>query len=158
MTEILENMTQDEIDTYFMNEALKEASLARQKDEVPIGCVIVKDGQIIARAHNMRESDKCATHHAEILAIEKACCALGGWRLPGTTLYCTLEPCCMCAGAVINARIERVVFGAYDLRFGGMGSLTDINSIGLNHRAKVKAGVLLDDCKDALTSYFKAKR
>jgi tRNA(adenine34) deaminase len=158
MTDILKDKTQDEIDEYFINECLKEAALAEEKDEVPIGAVIVKDNRIIARAHNLRESDKCATHHAEILAIEDACKTLGGWRLPGTTLYCTLEPCCMCAGAIINARVERVVFGANDLRFGGMGSLTDINAIGLNHRCEVRVGVMADKCKDTLSLYFKRKR
>ena len=158
MNDILKNLTEEEKDIYFMKEALREAALAEEKDEVPIGAVIVRDGKIIARAHNLRQSNKCATHHAELLAIESACSTLGGWRLPGVTLYCTLEPCCMCAGAIINSRIERVVFGAFDLRFGAMGSLTDINSIGLNHRAKVKSGVLLVECRDMLKSYFKTKR
>ena len=110
-----------EKDESYMRAALDEAAKAADEDEVPIGAVIVRDGKIIARARNSRERSRCATHHAEILAIEEACRALGGWRLPGTTLYVTLEPCPMCAGAIINARVERVVYGAFDRRFGARG-------------------------------------
>jgi tRNA(adenine34) deaminase len=148
-------MSNDEI---FMRRCLELADRARELDEVPVGAVVVRDGRIIAEAYNLRESNKCATHHAEVLAIEEACRVLGGWRLPGCTLYVTMEPCCMCAGAAVNARVERVVFGAHDLRFGAFGSLLDISSLPLNHRPQIVSGVLGDECRDALSSYFKQKR
>ena len=113
----------ESIDEKFMRRAIELAKEAATLDEVPVGALIVRDGKIIAEAYNTRQSDKCATHHAEILAIEQACRALGGWRLPECTLYVTMEPCCMCAGAAVNARIPRVVYGAADIRFGAMGSL-----------------------------------
>ena len=145
-------------DEFYMSEAIKLALLAKEEDEVPVGALIVKDGEIIARAYNTREKSKCATHHAEILAIEEACRVLGGWRLPGVTLYVTMEPCCMCAGAIINARIPRVVFGAPDLRFGAFGSLIDISAAGLNHKPEIVGGVLGDECAKILSDYFKSKR
>ena len=145
-------------DKEFMSAALSEAELAASEDEVPIGAVIVKDGRIIAKAHNRREGSRCATHHAEILAIEDACRELGGWRLPDTTLYVTLEPCAMCAGAIINARIPRVVFGANDLRFGALGSLFDLNSLPLNHKSEVTGGVMAEEAREMLSEYFKLKR
>lgn len=149
------NLTQDEI---FMEEAIKLALLAADRDEVPVGAVAVRDGKIIACGSNTREESKCATHHAEILTIEAACKALGGWRLPGVTLYVTMEPCVMCAGAIINSRIERVVYGARDHRFGAFGSALDVNSAGLNHRPEVVGGVLGDRCAEILSTYFKNKR
>ncbi len=145
-------------DKEFMSAALREAELAASEDEVPIGAVIVRDGRIIAKAHNRRESSRCATHHAEILAIEDACRELGGWRLPDTTLYVTLEPCAMCAGAIINARIPRVVFGANDLRFGALGSLLDLNSLPLNHKSEVTGGVMAEEAREMLSEYFRLKR
>lgn len=145
-------------DEYYISIAIKEAIAAEELDEVPVGAVIVHDGKIIASAHNMRENNKCATHHAEILAIEEACRSLGGWRLPNTTLYVTMEPCAMCAGAIINARIPRVVFGAHDLRFGAFGSLFDISTLALNHRVEVIGGVMGEDCRNILSAYFKRKR
>ena len=141
-----------------MNEAIAEAKIAEGEDEVPIGAVIVRDGKIIARAHNTRERSKCATHHAEILAIEEACRTLGGWRLPGTTLYVTLEPCAMCAGAIINARIPRVVYGAKDLRFGAMGTLIDLSELPLNHSPSVTRGFMESETKSLLSEYFLKKR
>lgn len=147
-----------DFDFEFMEEAISEANLAEDIDEVPIGAVIVRDGKIIARAHNTRETSKCATHHAEILAIEEACRTLGGWRLPETTLYVTLEPCAMCAGAIINARIPTVVFGAPDLRFGAFGSLIDLSEVPLNHKPEIRRGVRADECKNLLGEYFKKKR
>ncbi len=147
-----------EADELFMREAIAEAILARDMDEVPVGAVCVKDGKIISRAHNTRETTRCATHHAEVLAIERACAVLGGWRLPGVTLYVTMEPCVMCGGAVVNSRIERVVFGAHDLRFGAFGSALDINSADLNHKPAVEGGVLAEECRALLSDYFKAKR
>ena len=148
----------NEQDLEYMTEAIEEAKLAENIDEVPIGAVIVRDGKIIARAHNTRETSRCATHHAEILAIEEACRALGGWRLPETTLYVTLEPCAMCAGAIINARIPNVVFGAPDLRFGAFGSLLDLSEVPLNHKPEVRRGVRADECKNMLSEYFRKKR
>lgn len=152
------NFSPEDRDAPFMREALREATLAKEADEVPIGAVIVRDGKIIARAHNTREGDRCATHHAEILAIEQACRALGGWRLVGATLYVTLEPCAMCAGAIVNARIPTVVFGARDPRFGALGSRLDLNEAGLNHRAEVRSGVLAEECARMLSEYFQKKR
>ena len=148
----------EKLDFEYMEEAISEAKLAEDIDEVPIGAVIVKDGRIIARAHNTRETSRCATHHAEILAIEEACRTLGGWRLPETTLYVTLEPCAMCAGAIINARIPTVVYGAPDIRFGAFGSLIDLSEVPLNHKPEIRRGVRSDECKNLLGEYFKKKR
>ena len=147
-----------EADLEFMREAIRLAELAREEDEVPVGAVAVRDGKIIARAGNKREGSKCATHHAEVLAIENACRALGGWRLPGVTLYVTMEPCVMCAGAIINSRIPRVVYGAKDHRFGAFGSALDLVRIPLNHTPEVVGGVLGEECALILSGYFKGKR
>ena len=145
-------------DEIFMEEAISLALEAAERDEVPVGAIAVRDGKIIARASNTREESKCATHHAEILAIEEACRTLGGWRLPGVTLYVTMEPCVMCAGAIVNSRIERVVYGARDHRFGAFGSALDINAAALNHRPEVVGGVLGERCAEILSSYFRNKR
>ena len=145
-------------DEDYMKIAFEEAAKAEGKDEVPIGACITYKGKIIARAHNLREGSKCATHHAEILAIEEACRALGGWRLPDTTLYVSLEPCAMCAGAIINARIPRVVYSAADKRFGALGSLIDLSEIPLNHKPEITRGVLADEGSSILTEYFRKKR
>ena len=145
-------------DEEFMEEAIRLALLAAERDEVPVGAIAVRDGEIIASAFTTREESKCATQHAEILCIEAACRALGGWRLPGVTLYVTMEPCVMCAGAIINARVERVVYGAKDHRFGAFGSALDVNSAGLNHKPEVTGGVLGQRCADILSNYFKTKR
>ena len=147
--------TQDEV---FMRRAIELARAAAGEDEVPVGAVAVRNGVIIAEAYNKRETTKCATHHAEVLAIEAACRALGGWRLPGVTLYVTMEPCAMCAGAVINSRIERVVFGAPDLRFGAFGSLIDLAKVPLNHKPEITGGVLGEECVAILSDYFAQKR
>ena len=148
-------MNEDEI---YMREALKLAAEAAKRDEVPVGAIAVRDGKIIARASNTREESKCATHHAEILAIEEACRTLGGWRLPGVTLYVTMEPCAMCAGAIINARIPRVVYGAPDMRFGAFGSLIDLSEVPLNHKPEIARGVLGTEAADILSAYFRSKR
>ena len=145
-------------DVAYMREAMRLAMMAEEIDEVPVGALVVRNGEIIATAYNTREHSKCATHHAEILAIEAACRALGGWRLPGCTLYVTMEPCAMCAGAIINARIPRVVFGAPDLRFGAFGSLINLAEVPLNHKPEILGGVLKDENVDILRSYFKKKR
>ena len=147
-----------EDDVKFMRLAMDEARRAEAIDEVPVGAVCVRDGKVISSAYNTREHSKCATHHAEILAIERACEALGGWRLPGVTLYVTMEPCAMCAGAIVNARIERVVFGAPDLRFGAYGSLFNMAELPLNHTPEVVGGVLADENVKILRNYFKKKR
>lgn len=143
----------------WMKEAIKQAKKAAQKDEVPIGCVIVKDNQIIARAYNKREMKQCSTAHAEILAIEKACKKLGSWRLEDCDLYVTLEPCPMCSGAIIQSRIRNVIFGAYDPKGGCMGSNMNINDVrGFNHYPDIEGGILQDECSRLLKDFFKAKR
>ena len=154
----MDNNEMLDTDSIYMDVAMEEARIAESFDEVPIGACIVLNGKVIARAHNTREGSKCATHHAEILAIEEACRVMGGWRLPGTTLYVTLEPCAMCAGAIINARIPNVVYGAPDLRFGAFGSLIDLSEVGLNHKPDIKRFVRADECRDLIASYFKRKR
>ena len=145
-------------DLYYMRAAIELAKKAEEIDEVPVGALIVRGGEIISEAYNTRESSKCATHHAELLAIERACERLGGWRLPETTLYVTMEPCCMCAGAIINARIPRVVYGTPDIRFGAFGSLIDLVKIPLNHTPEVVGGVLAEETREILTEYFRKKR
>jgi len=146
------------MDEYFMQQAIAEAKKAGA-EEVPIGCVIVKDGQVIARASNEKESRNLATAHAEILAIERASAALNNWYLQGCTLYVTMEPCVMCAGAIVNARVDKLVYGASDPRFGACGTLFNLAADGrLNHRAEVKGGVLADECGTLLTEFFKKKR
>lgn len=147
-----------EEDERFMREAMALARRAEELDEVPVGAVVVRNGEIIARGYNTRETDKCATHHAEVVAIEEACRVLGGWRLIGVTLYVTMEPCVMCAGAIINARVPRVVYGTRDLRFGAFGSLLDLSAVPLNHKPEIVGGVLEDECREMLQSYFKKKR
>lgn len=143
----------------WMKEAIKQAKKAAQKDEVPIGCVIVKDDQIIAQAYNKREMKQCSTAHAEILAIEKACKKLGSWRLEDCDLYVTLEPCPMCSGAIIQSRIRNVIFGAYDPKGGCMGSNMNINDVrGFNHYPDIEGGILQDECSRLLKEFFKAKR
>lgn len=143
----------------WMKEAIKQAKKAEEKDEVPIGCVIVKDNKIIARAYNKREMKQCSTAHAEILAIEKACKKLGTWRLEGCELYVTLEPCPMCSGAIIQSRIDQVVFGAYDPKGGCMGSNMNIIEVkGFNHYPRIEGGLLKDECAKLLKDFFKAKR
>ena len=151
-------MQATEKDIKFMREALKEAAAAAAMDEVPIGAILVCGDEIISRARNERESAKCATRHAEITAIEEGCRRLGGWRIPNATLYVTLEPCPMCAGAIVNARIDRVVFGAHDGKAGAFGSLLNLRDVPLNHRPEVKGGVLEEECGEILSEYFKAKR
>lgn len=152
------NFSETDIDISFMREAMSLAKGAEEIDEVPVGALVVKDGVVIARAFNTRETSKCATHHAEVLAIEEACRVLGGWRLIGCTLYVTMEPCAMCAGAIINARIPRVVYGTKDIRFGAFGSLIDLSGVPLNHKPEIVGGVLEDECREMLREYFKKKR
>ena len=145
-------------DEFFMRAAIEEAKIAASIGEVPIGAVVVRNGEIIARAHNERETGKDATRHAEIIAIERACAALGGWRLIGCDLYVTLEPCPMCAGATVNARLVRVVYGASDLRAGTFGSIINLNDYPLNHKPEIVRGVLADECLAPIQAFFKEKR
>ena len=145
-------------DVKYMKIALSEAQSAFDNAEVPVGAVVVKDGEIIATAHNLREREKIATAHAELLAIEKACRALGTWRLSGCTLYVTLEPCPMCAGAIVNSRIDRVVFGASDSVAGCLGSVINFNSYPFNHAFVIEGGVCEDECVQLLRTFFESKR
>ncbi len=141
-----------------MQIALKQAKKAYKKGEVPIGCVIVHNQKVIAKAFNKRETMKNALLHAEICAIQKASRRLFGWRLTGCTLYVTLEPCPMCAGAIINARIPRVVFGAFDPKAGCFGSMHDFSKDMFNHTPEITSGVLLESCAGILKEFFKNKR
>ena len=143
----------------YMKLALSEAKKALKKDEVPIGAVIVKDGVIIAKAHNRVETLNRATAHAEILAIEKANKKLGGWRLDGAELYVTIEPCAMCAGAIANARIAKVIFGAYEEKSGcAQSKFPVLTDSGLNHSVEFLGGVMQEECSSIIKNYFKQKR
>lgn len=143
----------------FMLAAIKEAEKALKKDEVPIGAVIVKDGIIIAAAHNLTEKTQDATSHAEIIAIKKACKKLKSWRLDGTEIYITVEPCAMCAGAIANARIKTVYFGAHEPKSGCAESKYPVlKDNGLNHSADFTGGVMGERCGELLKNYFKQKR
>ena len=137
-----------------MKQALARAKNAEKSDEVPIGALIVKDGKIIASGRNMREGKRNALHHAEIIAIDRACKKIGAWRLTGCTLYVTMEPCSMCAGAIVNSRISRVVFGCYDQKAGACGSVYNINDYPLNHKFEVVGGVLENECASILSEFF----
>ena len=142
-----------------MKQAIKQAYKAQAIDEVPIGAIIVKDGKIIARAFNKMEKTQIATAHAEILAINKACKKLKSWRLDGCELYVTLEPCPMCAGAIVNARIKKVYFGAYEQKSGSAESKFNILSeSGLNHVTEFEGGIEQETCANILKNYFKLKR
>ena len=145
-------------DEHFMRLAMQEAEKAAAAGDVPVGAVIVKNGEIIARGHNTREQRGDVLGHAELEAIRSACAVLGDWRLTGCTLYVTLEPCPMCAGAVINARLDRVVFGAYDHRAGSFGSLINLASYPYNHRPDLTGGVLEEEAKALMVAFFKEKR
>ena len=152
-------MTITEIDEKFMREALAEARAAAAVGEVPIGAVVVRAGEIVARAHNRRELDQDPSAHAEFAALCAAAQSLGRWRLSDCTVYVTLEPCCMCAGLMVNARVGRCVYGAADAKAGALGSLYDLNADSrLNHRFNVTAGVLADECREVLSSYFAGLR
>ena len=142
----------------YMKHAIELAQKAAELGDVPVGAVIVKNGEVIADAYNLRENGGGATAHAELLAIERACERLGTWRLSGCDLYVTLEPCPMCAGAIINARIDRVIFGAKDANGGAFGSLIDLNSYPLGHKPEVVCGVLENECRELLRGFFENKR
>ncbi|KQU15894.1 adenosine deaminase [Bacillus sp. Leaf13] len=146
-------------DAYYMKLALKEAEKAQMLNEVPIGALIVIDDQIVARGHNLRETEQNATAHAELLAINEACGSLGSWRLEKATLYVTLEPCPMCAGAILQSRVKRVVFGAHDPKAGCAGTFMDLlQDERFNHQCEVTSGVLRDECGGILTAFFKELR
>lgn len=143
----------------YMKLAIKEAIKALEKDEVPIGCVIVKDDRVIARGHNLRESRQSASAHAEMIAIEKACKKIGSWRLEDCDLYVTLEPCPMCSGAILQSRIKNVYYGAYDPKGGCLHSCMNLYEVkGFNHYPNAHAGILEEECARMLRDFFKNKR
>lgn len=141
-------------DEYYMRRALMHAKHAGERGEVPIGAVVVYNGRIIAWGENTRESERNALGHAEITAIDRACRRMGGWRLCGCTLYVTVEPCPMCAGAIINARLPRVVVGAYDKRFGCFGGSVDFNAMDFNHKPKVEFSVCAEESAELMSEFF----
>ena len=143
----------------FMEEAIKEAKKAAKKLEVPVGCVIVKNGEIIAKAHNQKETKLDTTRHAEIIAIQKASKKLEAWRLLDCEMYVTLEPCTMCAGAIINARIRKVIIGTEDPKTGACGSVFNLlKDYTFNHKVEVETGILQEDCEGMLKSFFQELR
>lgn len=143
----------------YMRMAIKEAIKARDIDEVPIGAIIVKDGEVIARGHNLRETKQLSSAHAEMIAIDKACRKLGTWRLEGCTLYVTLEPCAMCSGATILSRLDKVVYGAKDAKGGCIeSSMRMYEQKGFNHYPTYLSGILEEECSSLLSTFFRNKR
>jgi len=142
----------------FMKEALKEAEKAYEKEEIPVGAIIVKDGKIIARAHNLKETRKSALEHAEILAIRKASKKLKSWRLLDCEMYVTLEPCTMCMGAIILSRIKKVYIGALDEKTGACGSFINLQEHKYNHEVEIETGILKEECEYILKDFFKNLR
>ena len=146
-------------DERWLREALALADEAAAAGEVPVGAIVVHDGVVVGRGRNRREGDRDPLAHAELLALREAAAHLGRWRLSGATLYVTLEPCFMCAGALVNARVDRLVFGAVDPKAGAVGSLADVcRDARLNHRMLVEGGALADECGEALRRFFRARR
>ncbi|MGN0983531.1 MAG: nucleoside deaminase [Gemmiger sp.] len=145
-------------DEELMKAALAQARLAAVLGEVPVGAVIAKDGEIVAQAHNLRESGKNATYHAELIAIDAACKKLGGWRLWQCELFVTLEPCPMCSGAIINSRIKRVVYAARDSKAGCCGSMTDLFALPFNHHPRIEHGLMEQEAQELLQEFFVALR
>ncbi len=144
---------------YYMSEAIKNAKLALNENEVPIGCVIVCEGKIIASGYNLRTTMKNSLYHAEIIAINEACRRIGDWRLEGCTMFVTVEPCPMCAGAIVQARMERCVFGTRNKKAGCGGSILNIlEEPCFNHQVEVVEGVLADECKELMQSFFRGMR
>lgn len=142
----------------FMSRAIALAKESALEGEVPVGAVVVKGNEIVGEGRNRREYGKNALYHAEIEAINNACKKLGGWRLWECDLYVTLEPCPMCAGAIINSRIKKVVFGAYDLKAGSFGSVANFNELPYNHKLEIIGGVMKDECAELLSTFFKTLR
>ena len=145
-------------DEKFMRLALEQAHLAYKKGEVPVGAVVVRNGEVVGTGYNRRETDKNAVAHAELLAIDDACKRLGGWRLWECELYVTLEPCPMCAGAIINSRIKRLIYGASDKKAGSVESVVRMFDLPYNHKPPYTAGVLEEECSQILKSFFKEMR
>lgn len=152
-------MGEEYMEEKFMKEALKEAKKAYDKLEVPVGCVIVKDGKIIARGHNLKETKQDTTKHAEMIAIQKASNKLNSWRLLDCEMYVTLEPCSMCAGAIIQSRIKKIYIGTLDEKTGAAGSVLNLfEDYPFNHKVEVETGILKTDCENILKSFFKELR
>ncbi len=147
-----------EKDEYFMGLAIEQAKLAADLGEIPVGAVVVKNGKVIGSGYNRREIDSSATAHAEVLAIEAACKALGTWRLTDCELYVTLEPCPMCAGAIINSRIRRVIYGIKDEKAGCCGSVADFFVMPFNHNPLSRSGIRAEECRKLLTDFFTSLR
>lgn len=145
-------------DIHFMKEALKEAKKAYLKNEVPIGCVIVYNDKVIARGHNERETKNSSLAHAEVIAIKKACKKLDSWRLEDCTMYITLEPCCMCGGAIIQSRIKKVIYGAKDYRFGVHQSIMNLFDVSFNHKVEIESSILEEECSSLISNFFKELR
>lgn len=145
-------------DAHWMHQALLEAKKAAALGEIPVGAIIVRDEQVIARAHNHRELDQDAMAHAEVLCIQQACRVLNSWRLSGCTLYVTLEPCPMCSGAIINSRLDRVVYGAKDDKAGCAGSVADLFVMPFNHTPVIRSGILEEECAAVLSEFFETLR
>lgn len=148
-------MNNDEI---FMKEALKEAKKAYKKEEIPVGAVIVKDGEIIARGHNLKETKVDTIKHAEVIAIQKAEKILNSWRLEDCYMYVTLEPCSMCAGAIINSRIKKVYIGTMDEKTGACGSVLNLFEYNFNHKVELETGILKEECRKIIQEFFKSLR
>lgn len=147
-----------ERELYFMRLAIEQAKIAAELGEAPVGAVVCRNGDVVSVGGNRRETGKNALYHAELIALDEACKKLGGWRLFECELYVTLEPCPMCAGAVINSRIRRLVFGASDPKAGCFGSLADFNAIPFNHKPEIVKGVLADECAQLLKDFFAGLR
>lgn len=153
------NVLEEDINNKFMKEALKEAKKAYDKEEIPVGAVIVRDDKIIARGHNIKELKKDTTKHAEIIAIQKASKKMDAWRLEGCTLYVTLEPCAMCAGALIQSRIKKVVIGTMDKKTGACGSVLNLlEDYKFNHQVEIETGIMETECREILQQFFKELR
>lgn len=144
--------------TYYMEKALELARETFKLGEVPVGAVVVRDGEIIGEGYNLREREGSVIAHAEVIAIEQACKRLGTWRLSGCTLYVTMEPCPMCAGALVNSRIDRVVYGCKDAAAGCLGSVIDFNSYPFNHSFETASGICSRECTELLQEFFRQKR
>ncbi len=151
-------MTNEHLDIEYMRLAIEEAKKSLAIEEVPVGAVVICEGEVVSAAFNTRETEKNAIRHAEVTAISRACEKLGGWRLHKCELYVTLEPCPMCAGAIVNSRIKRVVYGAKDTKAGAFGTVLDLNAFPLNHKPEIVSGVCEEECAALLSDFFKILR